>query len=129
MKRLFALGIIFALTSCTMIDFGNQLQDSHPTPTRQHMELGTFSISLAVKDIAASRTFYEHLGFSAIGGEVDQNWLILRNGEATIGLFQGMFEENIMTFNPLVGRLRASIPKRLPIFARFKGGSRRRGSC
>ena len=54
MKRLFALGIIFALTSCTMIDSGNQLQDSNRIPGSQHMELGTFSISLAVKDIAAS---------------------------------------------------------------------------
>ncbi|MEQ8770524.1 MAG: VOC family protein [Phycisphaerales bacterium] len=64
------------------------------------MELGAFSVSLAVKDLAASRAFYETLGFRQIGGDAAQNWLILRNGQATIGLFQGMFKDNILTFNP-----------------------------
>lgn len=64
------------------------------------MKLGAFSISLAVKDIAASRAFYEKLGFKSVMGEPTQNWLILRNGETTIGLFQGMFKGNILTFNP-----------------------------
>jgi catechol 2,3-dioxygenase-like lactoylglutathione lyase family enzyme len=64
------------------------------------MELGAFSISLAVKDLAASRAFYEKLGFSVVAGEADQHWQILRNGTTTIGLFQGMFEQNILTFNP-----------------------------
>jgi catechol 2,3-dioxygenase-like lactoylglutathione lyase family enzyme len=64
------------------------------------MELGTFSLSLTVKDIAASKAFYEKLGFKEFGGDVAQNWLILKNGEATIGLFQGMFEKNTLTFNP-----------------------------
>jgi len=64
------------------------------------MHLGAFSISLAVKDIAASRAFYEALGFTQAGGDADQGWLILRNGETTIGLFQGMFEKNLLTFNP-----------------------------
>ena len=64
------------------------------------MDLGAFSISLNVKDIGASRAFYETLGFTQVGGDIDQNWLILRNGAATIGLFQGMFEGNILTFNP-----------------------------
>ncbi len=64
------------------------------------MQLGAFSVSLAVKDIAASRAFYEKLGFTQVGGEQEQNWLILRNGETTIGLFQGMFEKNCLTFNP-----------------------------
>lgn len=64
------------------------------------MELGAFSISLAVTDLEASRNFYEKFGFVAIGGEADQHWLILRNGEHTIGLFQGMFEKNTLTFNP-----------------------------
>lgn len=64
------------------------------------MPLGNFSVSLAVKDLAASRAFYEKLGFEAIGGDAAQNWLILRNGAATIGLFQGMFERNALTFNP-----------------------------
>lgn len=64
------------------------------------MELGSFSVSLAVKDLAASRSFYEILGFEAVGGDAEQNWLILRNGEHVIGLFQGMFDKNLMTFNP-----------------------------
>lgn len=64
------------------------------------MKLGAFSISLAVKDIAASRDFYEKLGFEKVMGDETQNWLILRNGETTIGLFQGMFEKNMLTFNP-----------------------------
>ncbi|MEQ9814493.1 MAG: VOC family protein [Azospirillaceae bacterium] len=64
------------------------------------MELGKFSVSLAVKDLAASRDFYEKLGFAVIGGEADQGWLILTSPSGTIGLFQGMFERNILTFNP-----------------------------
>lgn len=64
------------------------------------MELGIFSLSLAVKDLAASRAFYEKLGFSALGGDASQNWLILKNGATVIGLFQGMFEKNMLTFNP-----------------------------
>ena len=64
------------------------------------MELGAFSISLAVKDIEASRKFYEKLGFADFGGEAAQGWLILKNGDHVIGLFQGMFEKNILTFNP-----------------------------
>lgn len=64
------------------------------------MELGAFSVSLSVKDIAASREFYEKLGFRPVGGDPGQNWQILRNGEVTIGLFHGMFEGNILTFNP-----------------------------
>ncbi len=64
------------------------------------MELGAFSISLAVKDINASSAFYKQLGFEPIGGDISQNWLILRNGDHTIGLFQGMFEKNTLTFNP-----------------------------
>ncbi len=64
------------------------------------MKLGVFSISLAVKDIEASRAFYETFGFSVFGGNVEQNYLILKNGEHLIGLFQGMFEKNMLTFNP-----------------------------
>jgi catechol 2,3-dioxygenase-like lactoylglutathione lyase family enzyme len=64
------------------------------------MELGNFSISLAVKDIQASKAFYEKLGFKTFMGDISQNWLIMRNGEHAIGLFQGMFERNILTFNP-----------------------------
>ncbi len=64
------------------------------------MELGAFSISLAVKDIQASRDFYEKLGFQVMGGDQSQNWLILNNGDTVIGIFQGMFEGNMLTFNP-----------------------------
>lgn len=64
------------------------------------MDLGVFSVSLAVKDIEASKTFYEKLGFTVFGGDQSQNWLIMKNGDHVIGLFQGMFEDNILTFNP-----------------------------
>ncbi len=64
------------------------------------MELGSFSLSLSVKDLGISRDFYHKLGFVEIGGNADENWLILKNGNHVIGLFQGMFENNMMTFNP-----------------------------
>lgn len=64
------------------------------------MNLGTFSISLSVKDIQASKTFYETLGFTIFGGDISQNWLIMKNNSCVIGLFQGMFEKNMLTFNP-----------------------------
>ena len=64
------------------------------------MELGAFSISLAVKDIEASRAFYEKFGFTVFGGDASQNWLILKNGDYVIGIFEGMFEKNMLTFNP-----------------------------
>jgi lactoylglutathione lyase len=64
------------------------------------MELGNFSVSLAVKDINASKLFYEKLGFTVFGGDQAKNWLIMKNGAHNIGLFQGMFEKNILTFNP-----------------------------
>lgn len=66
----------------------------------QPTSLGAFSVSLAVKDITRSRAFYETLGFAVVAGDASQNWLILRNGSVTIGLFQGMFERNLLTFNP-----------------------------
>jgi len=64
------------------------------------MKLGAFSISLAVKDIKASKAFYEALGFSVFAGELEKNYLIMKNEESLVGLFQGMFENNILTFNP-----------------------------
>ncbi len=64
------------------------------------MNLGAFSISLTVKDIQASKAFYEKLGFSVFGGDAAQNWLIMKNGDHIVGLFQGMFDKNILTFNP-----------------------------
>lgn len=74
------------------------------------MRLGNFSVSLAVKDLAASRAFYEKLGFRAIGGDPAQSWLILQNETATIGLFQGMFDKNILTFNPGWDRSTNTLP-------------------
>ena len=64
------------------------------------MKLGAFSVNLSVKDIHTSKDFYEHLGFQVLGGDISQNWLIMKNGSTVIGLFQGMFEKNILTFNP-----------------------------
>lgn len=64
------------------------------------MKLGAFSISLQVKDIITSKLFYENLGFTVFGGDIKQNWLIMKNESCTIGLFQGMFDKNILTFNP-----------------------------
>ena len=64
------------------------------------MELGNFSVSLTVKDIRASKAFYEKLDFKEVAGKLEQNWIVLQNGNARIGLFQGMFDKNIMTFNP-----------------------------
>jgi len=64
------------------------------------MELGNFSVSLTVKDLAASKAFYQKLGFQPIGGDESQGWMIVQNGDCTIGLFQGMFEKNMLTFNP-----------------------------
>lgn len=64
------------------------------------MDLGAFSVSLTVKDIHASKAFYEKLGFVQRGGDISQNWIVLRNGDHIIGLFQGMFDKNMLTFNP-----------------------------
>lgn len=68
------------------------------------MQLGVFSLSLAVADLAVSRSFYEQLGFEAVGGDPDQGWQILRNDQATLGLFEGMFDDNVLTFNPGIGQ-------------------------
>lgn len=74
--------------------------ESAQSVSSDHLKLGAFSISLSVKDLQASREFYEKLGFTAFGGSMEQNYLIMKNGNALIGLFQGMFEGNILTFNP-----------------------------
>ncbi len=75
-----------------------------------NLRLGNFSVSLTVKDLAASRTFYEKLGFRKFGGDQSKNWLILQNETATIGLFQGMFDKNVLTFNPGWDRSAATLP-------------------
>jgi catechol 2,3-dioxygenase-like lactoylglutathione lyase family enzyme len=64
------------------------------------MQLGNFSVSLSVKDIRASKAFYEKLGFQQVNGDIEQNWVVLQNGTTTVGLFHGMFEKNMLTFNP-----------------------------
>ncbi len=83
------------------------------------MELGAFSVSLNVKDIKQSFDFYQKLGFTQMGGDIDQNWLILKNGDTVIGLFQGMFEKNMLTFNQ-VGTKRRKIPTALTMCERSK---------
>ncbi len=77
------------------------------------MELGNFSVSLAVKDIQASKLFYEKLGFTAFAGDQSQNWLIMKNGDRNVGLFQGMFDKNILTFNGLDERCPAALRSRV----------------
>jgi lactoylglutathione lyase len=93
-----ALAIASVFTGCAST--APQAAAAHPPAPAGSMELGAFSVSLAVKDLAASRAFYEKLGFVPVGGNPAQNWQILRNGATVIGLFQGMFDENILTFNP-----------------------------
>lgn len=89
--------IVLALAAGTLFGLRTSTATSdEATP----MQLGAFSVSLAVQDLEASRAFYAKLGFEAVGGAAEQNWLVLRNGTTTIGLFQGMFERNILTFNP-----------------------------
>jgi lactoylglutathione lyase len=78
----------------------NSLITSTRSPYMQQMQLGAFSVSLAVKDLEASRQFYEKFGFAPVMGEASQGWLILKNGYTVIGLFQGMFDKNMLTFNP-----------------------------
>jgi len=74
------------------------------------MELGNFSVSLSVKDIEASKAFYEKFGFRSVMGDASQNWLIMKNGDHVIGLFQGMFEKNMLTFNPGWDRASNTLP-------------------
>lgn len=78
----------------------DQEQEKKKPMEKEKMQFGNFSVSLAVKDIKASKAFYEKLDFQQIHGELEQNWVIMQNGTTTIGLFQGMFEKNILTFNP-----------------------------
>ncbi len=88
--------LVFILCGCAANDKPTAAQP----PKEPDMSLGNFSVSLAVKDIAASRDFYEKLGFEVVAGDQKQNWLVLSNGDARIGIFQGMFDRNMLTFNP-----------------------------
>jgi len=94
--RLLAILLACTLAGCA----ATPSAPSNPPKGESPMSLGNFSVSLAVKDIAASRLFYETLGFKAVAGDQKQNWLVLSNGDARIGIFQGMFDRNMLTFNP-----------------------------
>ena len=94
----FTFALAGALASIAIA--GTTATPSTPAKETKAMELGKFSVSLAVKDIKASKAFYEKLDFKVVAGKLEQNWIVLQSGNATIGLFQGMFDKNIMTFNP-----------------------------
>jgi catechol 2,3-dioxygenase-like lactoylglutathione lyase family enzyme len=95
MKALTLAGVlaVFAIAGPTTMP-------SAETKETKPMDLGNFSVSLTVKDIKASKAFYEKLDFKEVAGKLEQNWIVLQNGDARIGLFQGMFDKNLMTFNP-----------------------------
>jgi len=84
----------------TVATAGTLAAPSTPASEKKAMDLGNFSVSLNVKDIKASKAFYEKLDFKVVAGKLEQNWIVLQSGNARIGLFQGMFDKNIMTFNP-----------------------------
>ncbi|WP_424983932.1 VOC family protein [Maritalea sp. S77] len=87
------------------------------------MNLGRFSVSLTVKDIEVSKQFYQNLGFEIVAGDQAQNWLVLQNGDAKIGLFQGMFDQNIMTFNPTdIGPIHKKLDELGVDYSRQMGG-------
>jgi catechol 2,3-dioxygenase-like lactoylglutathione lyase family enzyme len=95
-----ALSAAFCLGSCSKTIFTKQTNENKHIKKEDNMKLGAFSVSLNVKDLKTSKQFYENLGFKVFAGGMEQNYLIMKNGNALIGLFQGMFEGNILTFNP-----------------------------
>lgn len=103
MKNLFILLIAFVLASFSQEEsskYLNAMSIKQVTIKNKNMKLGAFSLSLSVKDLSKSKMFYENLGFEVLGGAMDKNYLIMKNENSLIGLFQGMFEGNILTFNP-----------------------------
>jgi catechol 2,3-dioxygenase-like lactoylglutathione lyase family enzyme len=108
MKRIILVLVACAFAGCASTKIDDSGADR--STGNSNMRLGNFSVSLAVKDLAVSRAFYEKLGFRVIHGDAKQNWLILQNETATIGLFQGMFERNTLTFNPGWDRGAATLP-------------------
>ena len=104
MQRLAYLVAVLALSACSAVD-RDPTPPSAETPmtspdTQPGPSLGAFSISLSVQDLTASHAFYAKLGFEVVGGDAAQGWLVLKSGTTKIGLFQGMFERNMLTFNP-----------------------------
>ncbi|HMP77968.1 MAG TPA: VOC family protein [Pirellulaceae bacterium] len=98
--QIVGVAAIPGITMCCGDSLGSAASETAVSSESDAMDLGAFSISLAVKDLRASQEFYEKFGFKAFAGEPSQNWIILKNGDHVIGLFQGMFEKNILTFNP-----------------------------
>ncbi len=97
----FTLRFATALASIAIVaTVGTVAAQSTPATEKKAMDLGNFSVSLNVKDIKASMAFYEKLDFKVVAGKLEQKWIVLQSGNARIGLFQGMFDKNIMTFNP-----------------------------
>jgi len=109
MNRMGIGALVFCLGGLVTTQ-ATRLANNQASGEAKKMRLGNFSVSLAVKDISASRAFYEKLGFRVILGEQAKNWLILQNETSTIGLFQGMFSKNIMTFNPGWDRNSGTLP-------------------
>jgi len=109
MIRMGIAALVFCLGGLVTTQ-ATKLANSQASGEEKKMRLGNFSVSLAVKDISASRAFYEKLGFRVILGDQEKNWLILQNETSTIGLFQGMFSKNIMTFNPGWDRNGGTLP-------------------
>lgn len=102
--------LLAALVACSSTGV-TPPSDSSTRSAADASPLGAFSVSLSVKDLAASRTFYEQLGFTVVGGDARGNWLILRSGTTTIGLFHGMFQGNLLTFNPGWSQLAEPLPR------------------
>ena len=105
----FIMGMFMCFLAGSASTQSTDSTSSH-TSRDEHMKLGNFSVSLTVKDLGASRAFYEKLGFRQVGGDAAQNWLVLQNETSTIGLFQGMFDKNMLTFNPGWDRAKATLP-------------------
>ena len=94
------LNLTFAASLALLVTAGSPTPPSTPIKEPHKLELGHFSVSLAVKDIKVSKAFYESLDFQQVAGNLEANWVVMASGSARIGLFQGMFEKNLMTFNP-----------------------------
>lgn len=104
----FKRAVVGALAGAVFVSSASA--QSTPAREKKTMEFGNFSVSLAVKDIKASMAFYEKLDFVPVAGKLEQNWIVLQNGAARIGLFQGMFDKNIMTFNPGWSKDKETLP-------------------